>query len=277
MCLDYRLHTKIIESITMIQRWFKTKIQKFKYAACRSAAIKIQSYWRMHLAQKQLAKLKLRTNAAIIIQATFKMFMQRKWYTKLVKGVVIVQAHIKGKQARIRFKRNYRQKILKERYKLRPTQSLPINEKTSEADKYDIEMSRSYPKLVHYSLDLDLENIAAKNRGSETKSLLEQNKSGEIQTKHKSTLTRQSHDVLHKAEYQFRNLMIPTKNNTDENVPSSQQVRDDANTNVEGNTKQLTNIISEESVDSRSPRTYNLEYATKQYFDDSFTSKRYKF
>lgn len=269
MCLDYRLHTKIIDSIIMIQRWFKTHIQRNKFQLYRLAATKIQSVWRMWLAQKNVEKLKVRIRAAIIIQSTVRMFITRKWYHKLINGIVTIQAHVRGKQARARFKKSYRQRALKERYKLRPTQSLPVNDRTSSAlndgsvSTHDVDMARSYPKLTHYSLDLDLETSASRR-----KALLDK----------ESDLP----NVLNKAEHQFRTLLISTSNNGDDtnNVtpPNSHNVS--VNTTITptagistGSTTAASqspeSAAAEESVDSWSPRAYNIETASKKYFEDN--------
>lgn len=248
MSLDYKLHTKIIESIIMIQRWFKTRIQKEKFALYRSAAIKIQSFWRMHLAQMQLYRLKMQMNAVILIQSTFRMFRQRKLYRKLLHGIVVVQAHIRGKCARIRYKRTYRDRVLKERYKLRPTQSLPIDDRFSGCDVstgIDMDISRSYPKLVqHDYMNPEHQRLVAKSM----------------------VMRSPGHEVVHRAEHQFRNLLISSSKSAGPEIvmrtPEIRSATASANTN-------------EEVVDSRSPRAYNIDYATKQYFDDSFMSNRY--
>ncbi|XP_031621134.1 unconventional myosin-IXb-like isoform X2 [Contarinia nasturtii] len=253
MSLDYKLHTKIIESIVSIQRWFKTKIQREKFTSFRTAAIKIQSFWRMRMAQNKLYQLKLRTNAAIAIQSMFRMYRERKMYKKLLNGLVALQAHIRGRAARIRFKRSHRQKVMKERYKLRPTQSLPLHDRTADGEAIDVEISKSYPKLVQYSLDLIGENVsgidATKSQASSSSSSIT------------STTAAADHDVsvLNKAEHQFRSLMISTKGSG----VSDHSISDNKRFGIE-------------SVDSRSPRSYNVDTATKQYFDDSFMVKKWE-
>lgn len=109
MRLDVRLHTKIIDSIIRIQLWFRGILQRRKFTTHRTAAITIQSYWRMYVAQKQYQLKKSRVDAVILIQATWRMFVTRKWFNRLRKGVVIVQAHIRGKLARISFSKAHRQ------------------------------------------------------------------------------------------------------------------------------------------------------------------------
>lgn len=109
MRLDVRLHTKIIDSIIRIQLWFRGILQRRKFTTHRTAAITIQSYWRMYVAQKQYQLKKTQVDAAILIQAAWRMFVTRKWFNRLRKGVVIVQAHIRGKLARINFNKAHRQ------------------------------------------------------------------------------------------------------------------------------------------------------------------------
>ncbi|XP_055305259.1 unconventional myosin-IXa-like isoform X2 [Sitodiplosis mosellana] len=257
MCLDYKLHTKIIESIVSIQRWFKTKSQRDKFVSFRTAAIKIQSFWRMRMAQNKLYQLKLRTNAAIAIQSMFRMYRARKMYKKLVNGLILMQAHIRGRAARIRFKRSHRQKAMKERYKLRPTQSLPLHDRaTPDGETIDVEISKSYPKLVQYSLDLIGESTSA----DATKNLLP------------TTVAEQDASLLNKAEHQFRSLMVSTK--TTSSGLGEQITSDIKRFGNDGHSK--SKIESAESVDSHSPRSYNVDTATKQYFDDSFMVKKWE-
>lgn len=247
--LDFKLHTKIIASIIAIQRWFKSKIQREKFMSFRAAAIKIQSFWRMRMAQNKYYQLKVRTNAAITIQSIFRMYRERKMYKKLLNGLTILQAHIRGRAARIRFKRYHRQKVMKERYKLRPTQSLPLNDRTGDGnDIIDVEISRSYPKLLQCSLDF----FNVNSNTDTTKKLL----SG----------TEPDASLLNKAEHQFRSLMVSSKTCTTNE--SSDIKRYGLDSQSKGN------IESEESVDSRSPRSYNVDAASKQYFDDSFMVKK---
>lgn len=260
MCLDYRLHTKIIDSIIMIQRWFKTTIQRNKFTLYRSAATRIQSWWRMWLAQKHVEKLKLRIRAAIIIQSVVRTFITRKRYRKLISGIVTIQAHVRGKQARVRFKKSYRQRAMKERYKLRPTQSLPVNDRISSAATaaamdgiHDVDMARSYPKLMHYSLDLEVENSASRR-----KALL--GKEPDMP------------NVLNRAENQFRTLLISSSSaptaaaaNNGDDSPRAGHAGAAANATVTSPEK----VVSEESVDSWSPRAYNIENASKKYFEEN--------
>lgn len=243
MSLDYKLHTKIIESIIKIQRWFKTRLQKSKYAVYRQAAINIQSVWRMHSAQKQLADLKLRTNAALIIQSAFRMFRQRKTYNKLRRGTILVQAHARGKLARKRFQKMYRQKLMKDRYRLRSTQSLPI-EPAVDTDVQGGDINRSYSKLARNTLDLDDNNITY---GPENR-----------QYKQNTPI-----DIL---SHRAQNLMLSSGSN-DEELASRQRIH-------KPNSMEEQSKGSVESVDSRSVRTYNLEHASKQSLDENLIAKR---
>lgn len=242
MRLDYKLHKKIIDSIIMIQRWFKSKMQREKFLSLRVAAIRIQSCWRMRLAQNKLYQLKLRWNAAVVIQATFRMYHERKHYKKLVGGLILIQAHIRGRAARMRFKRFHRQKVLKERYKLRPTQSLPINDRSIDTDIIDVDITRTYANRSQLSMDGKVENAPHALISPEAKA-----------------------NQLDKAEQQFRSLMIS---------PKHEPMTNDRPNNDNG---ARNRNVSEENVDSRMPRSYNIDLATKQYFDDSLMVKRYAF
>lgn len=266
MSLDYKLHTKIIDSIIAIQRWFKAKSQREKFLSFRTAAIKIQSFWRMRLAQTKYNQLKMRANAAIVIQSTYKMYRDRKMYKKLLNGLIIMQAQIRGRAARVRFKRYHRQKMMKERYKLRPTQSLPLNDRVVDggADTIDVEISRSYPKLVQSvqnSFDLLSDNANAMARDA-TKQMASLPAS---QPSHHE----QDASLLNKAEQQFKSLMVTAKASS---LSEQIAISDTKRFGLDSHAK--NNIEGEESVDSRNSRSYNVDTATKQYFDDSFMIKK---
>lgn len=105
-------------------------------------------------------------------------------------------------------------------------------------------------------------------------------------------LDQQKRDVLHKAENQFRSLMISSSSGNNNNFPKSnndgqsvahqqqlyqqqQQQQQPAQHQDYQNykfAKMDLNRQAEEIVDSRSSRVYDLERAAKQYFDDP---KRY--
>lgn len=127
--LDLRLHKRIIESIVMIQRWFRGILQRRKFVLFRSSAITLQSFWRMCAAQKDFFRMR-QERAAVLIQSTWRMFMVRRWYQKLRVGAIVLQSRIRGKLARAKFKRDYKQKLMRDRSKLKQTQSLPMNERS---------------------------------------------------------------------------------------------------------------------------------------------------
>ncbi|GAB0091609.1 hypothetical protein DMENIID0001_064650 [Sergentomyia squamirostris] len=223
MRLDIKLHTKIIGSIVKIQRWFRSILQRRKFVILRSAVVTLQSFWRMCMAQKQLLGMR-QERAAAVIQATWRMYVTRKWFTKLKNGTILLQSQIRGKLARAKFKIMYKQKLLKERSKLRPTQSLPANERSIDVLPPDVDTSSSYrPESggqrvtltkPHSSLDTELEH-AAKARNIQ---YYQQhgNRSEENLLDYSlltSATSMENRDVLNKAENQFRSLMISSGNN----------------------------------------------------------------
>ncbi|XP_070489965.1 unconventional myosin-IXb-like isoform X3 [Chironomus tepperi] len=155
MRLDIKLHTKIIESIVSIQRWFRSYLQRQKFLHQRQAAIVIQSNWRMYLAQKQFHfRRACFHGAAITIQAAWRMHVARKKYVQVRKSVIVIQAHLRGKLSR-KQTQNMRQKHMRERQKLRSTQSLPVNERS--IDVHFEHVKRIRTPTPHYSLDADIE------------------------------------------------------------------------------------------------------------------------
>lgn len=171
--LDMKLHKKIIDSIIMIQRWFRGILQRRKFVLFRSAAVTLQSFWRMCAAQKRFLLLR-QERAAVVIQSAWKMVVARRWFLKLRMGVVFVQSHIRGKLARARFKKCYKQKLNRDRAKLKQTQSLPVNERSIDCPPELREMAvvRKAPK-PHASLDMDpkvagLLSASALNRSTES-------------------------------------------------------------------------------------------------------------
>lgn len=191
MRLDIRLHTKIIESIVAIQRWIRAFHQRRKFLQFKQAAITIQSFWRMCLAQRQFEyRQQARENgAAMVIQASWRMYQQRKEFLKVKRSITLLQAHIRGRQARHRFQQQQSlKKHMRERQKLRTTVSLPVQERS--VDSSHIEQSkRMRTPTPHYSLDADIE-ICPDDSPSHR-------------------LTKQKRDqMLDQTEQQIRNLII---------------------------------------------------------------------
>lgn len=102
--LDIKLHTKIINSIRKIQKWFRKILKAKRYVVLYQCALTIQRSWKKYTARKKARVLKLEHNAAIIIQRNWQMYKIRKWYKKLKHGCIIVQANIRGYNARQRLK-----------------------------------------------------------------------------------------------------------------------------------------------------------------------------
>jgi hypothetical protein len=190
MRLDIRLHTKIIESIVSIQRWFRAFHQRRKFLQFKQAAVTIQSYWRMCLAQRQFHYQRACYNgAAIAIQSAWRMYVERKNYLKIRQSMILLQAHIRGRQARQRFQQSLKHKHMRERQKLRSTQSLPVHERSVDSTSHIEQSKRMRAPTPQYSLDADIELCS------------------EESPSHR--LTKQKRDqMLDQTEKQIRNLII---------------------------------------------------------------------
>lgn len=202
MRLDIKLHTKIIESIISIQRWFRSILQRQKYLHLRQAAIVIQSFWRMSLAQKQVHfRRACFHGAAITIQAGWRMYTARKKYLQIRHTIILLQAHVRGKIARSKFQQNLKQKHMRERQKLRSTQSLPANDRSIDIVSFQPEpVKRIRTPTPHYSLDADIElcpdsySIPDESPGS-----------------HHRLSKQKSEQILDQTEKQIRDLLIISK------------------------------------------------------------------
>lgn len=122
--------------------------------------------------------------------------MRRK-YLHICRTVVLLQAHIRGKLARVKFQQNLKQKHMRERQKLRSTQSLPVNERSVDlASPTSETIKRIRTPTPHYSLDADIELSSTP--------VAEQ----ESPTSH-LRLTKQKRDqMLDQTEQQIRDLLI---------------------------------------------------------------------
>lgn len=190
MRLDIKLHTKIIESIVCIQRWFRSILQRRKFLLQRQAVTTIQSHWRMCMAQKRVHfRRACYHGAAITIQATWRMYVERRNYLKLSHSVILLQARIRGKLARAKFQQSLKQKHMRERQKLRSTQSLPVNERSIDIHFEPVKRIRT--PTPHYSLDHEIEQRQ------------------ELEESTSYQLSKQKRDqTLDQTEQQIRNLLI---------------------------------------------------------------------
>lgn len=200
MKLDIKLHTKIIESIITIQRWFRSILQRQKFLHLKQAAITIQSNWRMCLAQREVHfRRACFHGAAITIQSAWRMYVVRRKYLVIHRTVVLLQAHIRGKLARAKFQQNLKQKHMRERQKLRSTQSLPVNERSVDIGSPTEAIKRIRTPTPHYSLDADIEISS----NTTTISLVEESPTSHLR------LTKQKRDqMLDQTEQQIRDLLI---------------------------------------------------------------------
>ncbi|VDK70701.1 unnamed protein product [Onchocerca ochengi] len=81
----------------------------------RQAATVIQRAYRMHLAQKELKKLRLeaneKTKAACMIQRYYRGYIRRKKRQRYQRAAVVIQSQIRGYLARMHYKNMRRNAI----------------------------------------------------------------------------------------------------------------------------------------------------------------------
>ncbi|XP_055911615.1 unconventional myosin-IXa-like isoform X1 [Eupeodes corollae] len=271
MRLDIKLHTKIIDSIVLIQRWFRGILQRNKFLLYKRAALTIQSYWRMTLAQEKLTSNRQRWSAAVIIQSYWKMYKQKTWYHKLRVSIVIVQAHSRGTIARLRY-RSHKMRLQKERSRLRCTQSLPSTDRTFSELYKTKDVKCSYQK-PHHSLDSEFDEPAVQHNLEAT------------------LLESQNNDVLQKAGNQLRNLMILSgnnnrsipvgndlhqnfdiklhlKQNSTDNIEKLYPSNESAASFIENNTANYKSKTPLRKTDSGPTNFYNMVYEEIGDFDD---------
>ncbi|KAK7873049.1 hypothetical protein R5R35_000338 [Gryllus longicercus] len=101
--LDFRLHQQIMSSIVTIQRWCRSVLERRRFLRIREAVIVIQANWRMVHAQRLLANMRRQIDAAIRIQTSWRCHFQHFWFKKLRGGIIVIQAHVRGKLAREKY------------------------------------------------------------------------------------------------------------------------------------------------------------------------------
>lgn len=250
MRLDIKLHTKIIESIVSIQRWFRSILQRRKFLLQRQAVITIQSHWRMCMAQKEFhIRQACYLVAARTIQATWRMYVARKNYEKLRRTVILLQARIRGKIARAKFQQSLKQKHMRERQKLRSTQSLPANERTIDIHFEPVKRIRT--PTPHYSLDAEIELCQ------------------EPEESPSHRMSKQKRDqMLDQTEQQIRNLLI----NKDEYFRKSSVPSVDPFISYQ---PPPTNYRQQDDVLDIGSKTYDVEKAMRRNDEPGETLKRF--
>ncbi|KAK3911746.1 Unconventional myosin-IXa [Frankliniella fusca] len=108
--LDIKLHRQIIAAIISIQRWFRGILERRKFLRVREAALTIQSFWRLHLSERNMQHLRF-SAAATVIQKNWRAYQTFVWFRQLKTSLVNFQAYARGYLARQRLHaaRNSRQ------------------------------------------------------------------------------------------------------------------------------------------------------------------------
>ncbi|XP_023214421.1 unconventional myosin-IXa-like [Centruroides sculpturatus] len=94
--LDECLHQTILHHIVILQRWVRTWLIHRRFKRMKVAAIILQKNIRRYLAQQKLINMKLQILAALCIQRVWRGYRIRKWYRKLQRGCIVIQAACRG-------------------------------------------------------------------------------------------------------------------------------------------------------------------------------------
>ncbi|KAI8771163.1 abnormal spindle microcephaly-associated protein [Biomphalaria glabrata] len=92
----HRLRTaKQNKSAVIIQNFVRQKLQEKRYQSLKSAAIVLQSYWRVRCAKNILMRLKAekRHNSAIIVQSVILCVTMRRRFLKQKSSAIVIQKH----------------------------------------------------------------------------------------------------------------------------------------------------------------------------------------
>uniref|UniRef100_T1JDE0 Unconventional myosin-IXb n=1 Tax=Strigamia maritima TaxID=126957 RepID=T1JDE0_STRMM len=101
--LDHRLHQAILARIVIIQRWYRTILERRAFLKLRYAITKIQANLRRHLVQRVVASLRVQHYAAVVIQKYWRSYVAKTHFKQLKKGVLFLQNCARGYKARERF------------------------------------------------------------------------------------------------------------------------------------------------------------------------------
>ncbi|XP_074863404.1 unconventional myosin-IXa isoform X2 [Carettochelys insculpta] len=90
------LHQEVLRRITLLQRWFRARLERRHFSNMRQAAVIIQRYWRSYQSRKQveesLVDPLLLSNAALVLQAYWRGFVERRRFLRLRVAAFIIQS-----------------------------------------------------------------------------------------------------------------------------------------------------------------------------------------
>ncbi|KAG8929390.1 Myosin type-2 heavy chain 1 [Tulasnella sp. 418] len=97
--LEARRSDRLNALVTIVQKNMRRKLAVKKYQQMRTAAIKIQTWWRALMARKLVTAMR-KELCAKRVQTAARRYMQRKKLLDVRNSVVLVQSHIRGAKAR---------------------------------------------------------------------------------------------------------------------------------------------------------------------------------
>ncbi|XP_054982407.1 unconventional myosin-IXb isoform X3 [Sorex araneus] len=105
--LQETLHQEVVRRILLLQRWFRTLLERRRFLALRRAAVTIQACWRSYRTRRALQQ----AQAAVFLQATWRGYRQRSAYLRQRWGIIRLQSLCRGYLQR----RSFRQMVAEKR------------------------------------------------------------------------------------------------------------------------------------------------------------------
>ncbi|PWN25731.1 myosin V [Jaminaea rosea] len=99
---EQRRGDRLKSLVTLIQKNLRRNIQMRKYGTMRSSSVKLQSWWRMQAAKKQVNGMR-QQKAAVLLQTALRAWLAQQSYRQTLAAVVRIQSLARGRATRSRF------------------------------------------------------------------------------------------------------------------------------------------------------------------------------
>ncbi|XP_063003177.1 unconventional myosin-IXb isoform X2 [Elgaria multicarinata webbii] len=98
--LQDTLHKEVIRKIVALQSWLRMVLERRRFLRTRQAAVTLQACWRSYRVRRTLEK----ENAAVYIQSVWRGYRERNSYRQRRARVCLLQALVRGRLQRKRFR-----------------------------------------------------------------------------------------------------------------------------------------------------------------------------